>query len=122
MGMKNMISATLTPRRMAQGAIVLLFSGIHFATFLAIGGFIAHQHEDPNPEAEAQLYKILNALELPIAGPIRSLSILPDIFVWGAWLINSLLWGLAAYLICFAVFAGLRWLWRTLVRPAATSD
>jgi len=107
-------NAMLAPRRMVQGAIVFLFSGVHFAATIAVGGFIAHQHENPDPEVEARLYEIYHTLEQPLAGRLRSVSFLPDIFTWGAWLINSLLWGLTAYLICYAVFAGLRWVWRWL--------
>jgi len=100
---------------MIQGAIVLLFSSVHFAACIAVGGFIALQHETPDPKVEATLYEIHRILEQPLAGRLRSLSFLPDIFAWGAWMLNSLLWGLMAYLICYAVFAGLRWLWRWLV-------
>jgi len=115
MDIKSWLNAMLTPQRMVQEAIVLLFSGIHFAACLAVGGFIALQHENPDPKVEATLYEIHRILEQPLAGRLRSLSFLPDIFAWGAWMLNSLLWGLMAYLICYAVFAGLRWLWRWLV-------
>ena len=115
------INAMFAPRRMAQTAIVLLFSGMHFAACLAVGGFIAHQHENPDPEMEARLYEIHRTLEQPLAGRLRSISFLPDIFAWGAWAINSLLWGLTAYLVCYAVFVGLRWLWNWLsgAKPAS---
>ena len=121
MNIKNWINATLTPSRMVQGAIVLLFSGVHFAVCTAVGGFIALQHENPDPEMEARLYEIHHTLEQPLAGVLRSLSFLPDIFAWAAWMLNSLLWGLAAYLICYGVFAGLRGIWRWLVGAKKTS-
>ena len=56
------INAMFAPRRMTQTAIVLLFSGVHFAACIAMGGFIAHQHENPDPQMEARSYELGNFL------------------------------------------------------------
>jgi len=121
MGIRTWLNATLTSRRMMKGAIVLLFSGMHFAACIAVGGFIAHQHENPDPETEARLYAILNVLELPIAGPLINTIRLDGLIYYPAYGVNSLLWGLAAYLMCSVVFAGLRRLWLGIVGPKKTS-
>jgi len=121
MDMKNWINATLTARRMAQGAVVLLFSAVHFAACVAVGGFIALQHENPDPETETRLYELENFLLQPIGKPLLDLDPSSTFLFILAGGVNSLLWGLAAYLLGYAVFAGLRWLWRTLVGPAKTS-
>lgn len=114
MDIRGWVNAMLAPRRMVQGAIVCLFSGVHLALTLAVGGFIAHQHEDPDPETEEALEAMLHRLREPLANPLIDMFSLDGLIYYPAYGLNSLLWGLTAYLICYAVFAGLRWGWRRL--------
>ena len=62
------------PRRMAQTAIVLLFSGVHSAACIAVGRFIAHQHENPDPQMEARLYELENFLLQPLGASLIDLA------------------------------------------------
>ena len=121
MDIKSWLNAMLTPRRMIQGAIVLLFSSVHFAACIAVGGFIALQHETPDPEIEARLYELENFLLQPVAAPLIGLDPSSSLLFLFAGGVNSLLWGLAAYLLSYAVFAGLRWCWRWLSGLERTS-
>jgi len=114
MSIRTWLNATLTPRRMVKGAIVLLFSGMHFAVCIAVGGFIAHQYENPNPETEARLYALESFLLHPLGAPLIKLDPGSSILFVFAGGINSLLWGLAVYLMCSVVFAGLRRLWSVI--------
>ncbi|PEN05806.1 hypothetical protein CRI93_11940 [Longimonas halophila] len=114
-------NAMLAPRRMVQGAIVFLFSGVHFAATIAVGGFIALQHENPDPAVEARLYELENILLQPLGAPLIDLNSSSTLLFLIAGGLNSLLWGLTAYLICYAVFAGLRWGWRWLFGAERTS-
>ena len=111
---RRWLNKALSLKRMAQGAVIIFFSGIHFALCAGVGAAIALQHEDPNPETEEALKSMLHWLREPLANPLIDTFSLDGLIYYPAYGLNSLLWGLTAYLVCYAVFVGLRWLWNWL--------
>lgn len=115
MNAKQWLNTALSPRRMVQGAIIALFSAIHFALCTVVGAAIAAQHEDPNPATEDALYTLLHRLRQPLANPLIENFSFDGLIYYVAYGLNSVLWGVGAFGIGYALFAGLRGLWRLLM-------
>jgi len=68
--MQAAMNTVFLPKRVAQGAMIALFSAMHFALCTVVGAAIAAQHEAPNPATEDALYTLLHRLRQPLANPL----------------------------------------------------
>ena len=79
-----------------------------------VGAAIAAQHEAPNPATEDALYTLLHRLRQPLANPLIENFSFDGLIYYVAYGLNSLLWGIGAFVIGYALSAGLRRGWRVL--------
>ena len=114
MNAKQWLNTALSPKRMIQGAMIALFSAMHFALCTVVGAAIAAQHEAPNPATEDALYTVLHRLREPLANPLIENFSFDGLIYYVAYGLNSLLWGIGAFVIAYALSAGLRRGWCVL--------
>ena len=73
-----------------------------------VGAAIAAQHEAPNPATEDAPYALLHRLRQPLANPLIEKFSFDGLIYHVAYGLNSLLWGIGAFVIGCALSAGLR--------------